>query len=662
MGDYNFDPSQYRLVNPGQYSLDNQDPLFDPVSFLQQPQSNPNQQSQSNLNQFGNRLSEWSPDFRQMMSKPIYSMGEQKQFNNLDKAGFDYAQQFHDQNKPLMNQMKFNTGLGLLKSDDPLNQMNGQKLISQSTNLDEVDLSGGSGGGGEGKKGGGLSPDQWGAISGAIDGAQNASDMMFGQKQGMDSKRAHLTTGVDSAYDTAADTVMKFNPMVGAIMKGAGFVGNAINKIGGGTDGMTSADALLNSNIGTFLTLGLNGFLGDTTDSFSKNNEVFAQLGASQTGTNALTDMAMDFQGKKYGAVSSNARKDANALISEAKRQQNAAEDMSSLATTRFDLAQSMSAINGNRRAFDMQGGYRQNAVHVGRHGMVLQNLQIARQINTISKYAKGGKNEDPFVTFVNSLPENQRADDQFNVRRYWELNGKPKNFKEAIKRGMYSLEDDGWHAHTVQYNPDTDEYEFMKASNHSTLQYELDWYNSDHPDAIELRKEYELVKTEPYYKYVRRKETNQPQTFREGGNITKSNWLVEVNTNTLPTEFLESSLTEINIENILPEFKEGGKFNIIPEGALHARKHNMDIEGITTKGIPVVSQSKDGELEQQAEIEREEIILRLEVTKKLEELQKKFDSSEYSQKEKDEFAIEAGKLLVEEILYNTIDNTNNLI
>ena len=104
---------------------------------------------------------------------------------------------------------------------------------------------------------------------------------------------------------------------------------------------------------------------------------------------------------------------------------------------------------------------------------------------------------------------------------------------------------------------------------------------------------------------------------------------------------------------NALSKFKKGGKFNIIPEGALHARKHNMDVENITQKGIPVVSESADGEIVQQAEIERQEIIFRLEVTKKLEELAK--DGS-------DEAAIEAGKLLVQEILYNTIDNTNTLL
>jgi len=48
-----------------------------------------------------------------------------------------------------------------------------------------------------------------------------------------------------------------------------------------------------------------------------------------------------------------------------------------------------------------------------------------------------------------------------------------------------------------------------------------------------------------------------------------------------------------------VPEFKEGGKMNIIPEGSLHARLHHMEnAEGLTKKGIPVVSIAEGGELE----------------------------------------------------------------
>lgn len=110
------------------------------------------------------------------------------------------------------------------------------------------------------------------------------------------------------------------------------------------------------------------------------------------------------------------------------------------------------------------------------------------------------------------------------------------------------------------------------------------------------------------------------------------------------------------------PEYqKNGGKVNVIPSGALHAHKHNLTkvaedgekFEDVTTKGIPVVVEDEKGNLIQQAEVEREEIIFRLEVTKKLEELMKKGT---------DEAAIEAGKLLAYEIVENTQDNTNIMI
>ena len=104
-----------------------------------------------------------------------------------------------------------------------------------------------------------------------------------------------------------------------------------------------------------------------------------------------------------------------------------------------------------------------------------------------------------------------------------------------------------------------------------------------------------------------------------------------------------------------LGKFKQGGQMSVIPEGALHARKNNMEGAGedFTAKGIPVV----DNKGEQQAEIERDEIIFRKEVTDKMEELYKKYNSEEFSTK-KDEIAIEMGKILTQEITKHTQDNT----
>lgn len=103
--------------------------------------------------------------------------------------------------------------------------------------------------------------------------------------------------------------------------------------------------------------------------------------------------------------------------------------------------------------------------------------------------------------------------------------------------------------------------------------------------------------------------------------------------------------------------FKNGGAVNVIPDGALHAHKHHLEnvdekFEEVTTKGIPVITEEKGGDIKQHAEVEREEIIFNLEVTKQLEKLMQ--DGS-------DEAAIEAGKLLVYEILENTVDNTGLL-
>lgn len=102
-----------------------------------------------------------------------------------------------------------------------------------------------------------------------------------------------------------------------------------------------------------------------------------------------------------------------------------------------------------------------------------------------------------------------------------------------------------------------------------------------------------------------------------------------------------------------LVKLEETSQKNVIPEGVLHKNKHHIEnTEGLTQKGIPVI----DNDGEQQAEIELNEIIFTLEVTKKLEELHKIYNNG--SNKERDDAAIEAGKLLVHEILYNTDDRT----
>lgn len=131
----------------------------------------------------------------------------------------------------------------------------------------------------------------------------------------------------------------------------------------------------------------------------------------------------------------------------------------------------------------------------------------------------------------------------------------------------------------------------------------------------------------------------------------------IAVGKNGLKLMSIEEARAIIAKKQNLAKLQNGGVIgvdtNILPEGALHARKNNLsevnpDLEDATKKGIPVMA-AEGGEIgEQVAEIENSEIIFRLDVTKQLEELRK--DGSE-------EAMIQAGKLIAEELIENTQDN-----
>ena len=617
----------------------------------------------------------------------------------------DYANAFRMNMQPQMNNLKFKIGLATSNSSDPLTALNGKNMMNDAMNPDSQDSQllqrnnsggvsfdwdqgfntlsqignsiGGQAGNvlnGTGKIGSGIKMINQAnkGIKAGLEGAKSAkmggigatigavSDLVgsfLPQKTEYDGAKGDITQTMDSVYDGISDAAMSFGSvgmLVGGIMKGGALLGKGVNALGGGTNGMTTTDAILGSSFLNLTPIGLvNGFGGKKTDTITKDNEIFAQVGSSYTGSESTVNDALQKSGKKYGLLSSRARKRANEEIAEAKRQQNIISDIAEESTDRFNIRNSMAAINGNRRGFNMYGGYNQSAIRVGRHGMSIELLEKAR---TIIKAQQGTKTLDPFQVYLQSLPENQRDSTNYRVKDYWIFNGRPSDFEEAKRKGMFVEQEDfddtgkslgkSWHSFTVAENPNTGELEFMKSSSHPTIQKELDWYNSD--DGADFRSQYELVKTEPYYKYVKRKIPIKQETpqHKNGGSIIE-----------LISETTISLVDPLNI----PEFQNGGSINVIPDGALHARKHNMNLDGITEKGIPVVSEKDNGKIEQQAEIEKEEVIFRLEVTQKLEELEKKYYSEEASQKEKDEYALEAGKLITEELLHNTKDNAGLL-
>ena len=111
--------------------------------------------------------------------------------------------------------------------------------------------------------------------------------------------------------------------------------------------------------------------------------------------------------------------------------------------------------------------------------------------------------------------------------------------------------------------------------------------------------------------------------------------------------ELLKNRVVE---ELDVQKFAEGG--SLMPSGKLHKELSHINelgeqYEDLTRKGIPVVTLDEGGEIQQVAEVERDEWIWNLEFTQQIEALWK--DGSE-------EAMIEAGKLLAEELLRNTDD------
>ena len=586
----------------------------------------------------------------------------------LSSMTSNYTQEFANNWQPIMNQMQFQTGLAIQNSSNPILRLQGNQMMQDSVNSFSSFI--------DPKTGKNKGSGKAGIVGTAIGVASDIIGSFLPQKDEYDGPKGDVTQTMDSVYDGISDAAMSLGPvgmLVGGIMKGGAMLGKGVNALGGGTDGMTTTDAILGSSFLNLTPIGLiNGFGGSKADTITKDDLAFEQVGSSYTGSNMDVNNALTKSGKKYGLFSQKAKNKANKEIQDARRQQYTISNIADDAYERFAIRNSMAAINENRRAFNMQGGYDQQAVRIGRSGLKIDSNEKAR--NILNKYNKQQTNQlqqggtlDPFEYYLESLPENQRDSTNFRVKDYWIFNGKPKDFKEARRRGMFTQEKDGWHASSIAENPETGEIEYMKASSHPTRHMESDWYeygliyNEDqngnvytiqlepgvpgYEDWKKFTHDYELVKSEPYWKYVKRKQKEIP-SHKEGGTF------IEVSMETF---------IELVDPTSIPEFQNGGSINVIPDGALHARKHNMDLDGITKKGIPVVSES-NGEIEQQAEIEKEEIIFRLEVTQKLEELEKKFYSDESTQEEKDECALEAGKLLVNEILYNTQDNTGKLL
>lgn len=103
---------------------------------------------------------------------------------------------------------------------------------------------------------------------------------------------------------------------------------------------------------------------------------------------------------------------------------------------------------------------------------------------------------------------------------------------------------------------------------------------------------------------------------------------------------------------------------SVLPDGSLHRNKHNLDLDHVTNKGVPVITINGDADtfdeikaqeesIKQHAEVEALEVIFSKELTDFIEEKRK-----EWHETGSNDILEEVGKRVTKELLENTKDST----
>lgn len=272
-----------------------------------------------------------------------------------------------------------------------------------------------------------------------------------------------------------------------------------------------------------------------------------------------------------------------------------------------------------------------------------MQRSRLKNIINKSKEFSKKQEVGNPFDEFKKSLPKELVIDENnYRLEAAWKAYGSPKDYKHALWEGMIQpIDEDNYKLPSIGYNEDTDEYEYLnKGEDNEIVAKDIRvWDNDVIPFVKELK----------HGGYIR-KFNKEKDCWTYTKNSQKEDTLDQEQINIQKEQSGIEPIKEDNVE----AFKQGGQMNVIPEGALHARKNNMEGAGedFTAKGIPVV----DNQGEQQAEIEREEVIFTKDLTEFLEENMKKYNEED---SDKDAIAIKVGKRLTKELLTNTDDRTN---
>lgn len=238
-----------------------------------------------------------------------------------------------------------------------------------------------------------------GQYGGVIGDAASAIGNIIG-KRGLDGKYGGITKGMDAAYDTIQKAASNFGP-IGNIVSGAmgvgKLVGNAVSKIGGGTDGMTKTDAVLNSAFLNLTPLGLiNGFGGKKTNTYTRNAELDKSTNGGFQGFLTTQDITQIGAGKKYGLLSSGARNKQNQLTEFTSNMKHTVSGIVDTNTINNLAAQGSTPFIANQQSVDLSGGVQQ--MRAARQGMKVEKYKKPANPFKLKQYSrpKGVKNLSP--------------------------------------------------------------------------------------------------------------------------------------------------------------------------------------------------------------------------------------------------------------------------
>ena len=283
------------------------------------------------------------------------------------------------------------------------------------------------------------------AFSGASLGgvALSVANQFAPQKREYSGDKGNLTKGLDNAYNTLSDAVSiipGFGTTASLIMKGGSLAGKYINKWGGGTDGMTSTDAILGSSFLNLTPLGLvNGFGGKKTNTFNYNTREDQQDRNYISGSYNMQKLedAQHKSGKKYGLFSSGARREANSLIGTANNQASLLREISQKSQFQNTFGNAMQNINTVDYQKKLQG-YQPNYMHIGKNGMKIEKQEEEFIIPDISEFKPIIATEEQLQKFKEGGSFNIIPDGALHARKNnMELDG-------ITKKGIPVVDKDG--------------------------------------------------------------------------------------------------------------------------------------------------------------------------------------------------------------------------